>query len=288
MRAIVSKGAKTASEVVDFTPLAAGAGEVVIDVRAIGVGRVDLIMQQVVPTDFVPGIEAAGIVTAVGADVDQQWIGRRVFARMQTGAYAEEVVASSTALVALPDGVTFEAAVASGVNALVAHFCIAKARLTADETVLVRGARGGIGHLVVQMAKSLGAQVIEGHRDSVPVSADVVIDLVAGPDTGAYLQKLKANGRYVIAGISAGMPPADFAGSMLADFRRSRSLVTLSLDTVEEEVMNGAAAQIFKDVAAGRTTPVIAQTFAIDQADAALRLLETGGVVGKVVLVPRA
>lgn len=103
MRAIVSKGAKTASEVVDFTPLAAGAGEVVIDVRAIGVGRVDLIMQQVMPTDFVPGIEAAGIVTAVGADVDQQWIGRRVFARMQTGACADEVVASSTALVALPD-----------------------------------------------------------------------------------------------------------------------------------------------------------------------------------------
>jgi NADPH2:quinone reductase len=103
---------------------------------------------------------------------------------MQTRAYAEEVLASSTALVALPDGVTFEAAVASGVNALVAHFCIAKARLTADETVFVRGARGGIGH-----------------RDSAPVSADGVIDLVAGSDTGAYLQQLNANGRYVIARI---------------------------------------------------------------------------------------
>jgi NADPH:quinone reductase-like Zn-dependent oxidoreductase len=52
--------------------------------------------------------------------------------------------------------------------------------------------------------------------------------------------------------------------------------------------MNGAAAQIFKDVGAGRTTSVIAQTFSIDQADTALRLLETGGVVGKVVLVPRS
>ncbi len=286
MRAIVSKGAQRGLEVVDTAPLAAGAREVIIDVRAIGVGRVDLIMRQVMPTDFVPGIEAAGIVTAVGANVDRQWIGRRVFARMQTGAYAEEVVASSTTLVALPDGVSFEAAVASGINALVAHFCIAKARLTADETVLVRGARGGIGHLVAQMAKSLGAQVIEGHRDSAPVSADVVIDLVAGPDTGAYLQQLNANGRYVIAGISAGMPPADLAGSLFEDFRRSRSLITLSLDTVEEEVMNGAATQIFNDVAAGRTTPVIAETFGIDQADAALRLLETGGVVGKLVLVP--
>jgi len=286
MRAIVSKGAQTALEVIDFAALAAGAGEVVINVRAIGVGRVDLIMRQVMPADFVPGIEAAGVVTAVGADVDRQWIGRRVFARMQTGAYAEEVVASSAALVALPDGVTFEAAVGSGVNALVAHFCIAKAGLTADETVLVRGARGGIGHLVVQMAKNLGAQVIEGHRDSAPVSADVVIDLVAGPDTGAYLGQLNANGRYVIAGISAGMPPADFAGCLLADFRRSRSLITLSLDTVEEEVMNGAAAQIFNEVAAGRTTPAIAETFALDQVNAALRLLETGGVVGKLVLVP--
>jgi NADPH2:quinone reductase len=286
MRAIVSKGAQTALQVVDFAPLAAGAGEVVIDVRAIGVGRVDLIMRQVMPTDFVPGIEAAGIVTAVGPDVDRQWIGRRVFARMQTGAYADEVVASSAALVALPDGLSFEAAVASGVNALVAHFCIAEARLTAGETVLVRGARGGIGHLAVQMAKRLAARVIEGHRDSAPVPADVVIDLVAGPDTGAYLGQLNANGRYVIAGISAGMPPVDLAGSLFEDFRRSRSLITLSLDTVAEEVMNRAVAQIFNDVAVGTTTPAIAETFALDQANAALGLLETGGVVGKVVLVP--
>lgn len=286
MRAVVSKGPETALEVVDFPPLAAGAGEVVIDVRAIGVGRVDLIMRQRMPSGFDPGVEVAGIVTAVGADVDQQWIGRRVFARMQSGGYAEEVLASSTALVALPDGVTFEAAVASGVNALVAHFCIAKARLTADETVLVRGARGGIGHLVVQMAKSLGAQVIEGHRDSAPVPADVVIDLVAGPDTGAYLQQLNANGRYIVAGISAGMPPADFAYSLFTDFRRSRSLVTLSLDTVPKDVMIGAAEQIYNDVAAGRVTPAIAETFAIDQANAALRSLETGGVFGKVLLMP--
>ena len=93
-------------------------------------------------------------------------------------------------------------------------------------------------------------------------------------------------GRYVIAGISAGMPPADFAGPLLADFRRSRSLMTLSLDTVAPDVVNRAAEEIFTEVAAGRIIPAVAETMALTQADAAHRLLEAGGVVGKVVLVP--
>jgi NADPH:quinone reductase len=286
MRTIVSKGAQTELEIVDVAPLAANVGQVVIDVRAIGVGRVDLIMRQVVPTAFVPGIEAAGIVAAVGPGVDPKWIGRRVFALVQAGAYAEQVVASSTTLVTVPDGMTFEAAVASGVNALVAHFCIAKANVTAGETVLVRGAHGGIGHLAVQMAKGLGAQVTESFADSIPASADVVIDLVAGPDTGAYLEQLNANGRYVIAGIAAGMPPADLASSLFADFRRSRSLITQSLDTVAADVLNRAADQIFRDVATGSITPAIAETLTIEQSNAAHRLLETGGVFGKIVMVP--
>lgn len=286
MRAIVSKGPHSELEVVDMHPLIPGAGQVVIAVQAIGVGRVDLIMRQVIARDFVPGIEAAGIVAAAGPDVDPRWIGRRVFARVQSGAYAEQMVASSAALTGLPDGVPFEAAVASGVNALVAHFCIAKANLAAGETVLVRGAHGGIGHLAVQMAKSLGARVIESIRDSFPASADVVIDLVAGPDTGAYLEQLNANGRFIMAGISAGIPPADFAGTLFADFRRSRSLITLSLDTIAENALNEASEQIFSQIAARSIAPAIAATLTIDQANAAHRLLEMGGMVGKVVLVP--
>lgn len=286
MRTIVSKGPQTELEIVEATPLTADAGEVIVDVRAIGVGRVDLIMLQLMPTDFVPGVEVAGIVTSTGPDVDPQWVGRRVFARVHAGAYAELVVVRSTAIVALPDEVSFEAAVASGVNALVAHFSLAKAQLVAGETVVVRGPRGGIGHLAVQMATAVGASVVAGRKDLPPVPADVVIDLVAGPDTGAHIDQLRANGRYVMAGISAGMPPEDFASSLLGDFRRSRSITTLSLDTVADADLNSAAEKVLADVVAGKTVPVIAQTLALQEANEALRLLAGGGLHGKIILVP--
>lgn len=284
MRTIVSTGPQTELEVVYVEPVTAGVGEVVVDVRATGVGRVDLIMRRVVPGDFVPGIEVAGVVTATGSEVDPEWVGRRVFARVQAGAYAEQVVASSAVLVALPEDVSFEAAVASGVNALVAHFCLARTRAIAGDRVLVRGAQGGIGHLVVQMAASLGAKVIESHRDGEPAPADVVIDLVAGSDTGAFVERLEANGRYVIAGISAGMPPADFASSLIGDFRRSRSIATLSLDTMSDADLNGAADKIFADVAAGKIEPVVAHRLTLEQANEAHRLIAKGGVYGKIVL----
>lgn len=284
MRTIVSTGPQASLEVIDVEPMTAGTGEVVIDVRATGVGRVDLIMRQVVPGDFVPGIEVAGIVAATGSDVDPEWLGRRVFARAQAGGYAEQVVVSAAVIVALPEDVSFEAAVASGVNALVAHFCLAKARAASGERVLVRGARGGIGHLVVQMAANLGARVIESPRDGAPEPADVVVDLVAGSDTGAFVEKLDANGRYVIAGISAGMPPADFARSLVGDFRRSRSVATLSLDTVSDADLAGAADKIFADVAAGKIKPVVAHRLTLEQADQAHQLIANGGVHGKIVL----
>lgn len=282
MRTIVSKGPQTELEVIDVAPLTAGAGQVVVDARAIGVGRVDLIMRQVMPMDFVPGIEVAGIVAAVGLGGDRGWIGRRVFARVQAGGYAEQVVVGSAVLVALPDEVTFEAAVASGINALVAHFCLAKAQVAAGETALVRGIRGGIGHLASQMAANIGAKVIESAREGAPLPADVVIDLVAGPDTGAYIEQLNANGRYVIAGISAGMPPADFASALLADFRKSRAIVTLSLDTISDADINSAADRVLANVAAGKLAPILK----LEQASQAHQLIAKGGLHGKIVLVP--
>lgn len=286
MRTIVSTGPQTDLAVVDVEPTTAGAREVVVDVRAIGVGRVDLIMRQIVPGDFVPGVEVAGIVTAAGSEVDPQWVGRRVFARVKAGAYADQVVVSTTVLAVLPAGLSFEAAVASGVNALVAQFCIEKAQIIGGECVLVRGAQGGIGHLVVQMAASLGAKVIDSTRDGAPEAADVVIDLVAGPETGAFVEQLNANGRYVIAGISAGMPSADFAGSLLGDFRRSRSIATPSLDTVSDADLNSAANKIFADVVAGKIMPVVAMALTLPQANQAHQLIAKGGLHGKVILVP--
>nr|WP_314258131.1 zinc-binding dehydrogenase [uncultured Devosia sp.] len=286
MRTIVSKSPDSELTLETAPPLSAGEGEVVLDVRAIGVGRVDLIMRQVVPTPFVPGIEVAGVVSDIGRGVDPAWRGRRVFARLQGGAYADQVVVASTVVVAMPDALSFEAAVGAGINALVAHFSMARTHAVAGERVLVRGARGGIGHLAVQMAANLGAEVLQAARDGAPQPADVVVDVVGGAEVGRHLAQLNANGRYLLAGISAGMPAADFAAPLMEDFRRSRSIITLSLDTVADAELNRATGAIFADIAAERLAPVIAATFPLEQAHQAHQRLAAGGTAGKIILVP--
>jgi len=134
------------------------------------------------------------------------------------------------------------------------------------------------------MAKNLGADVFENSRQDPPAPADVVIDLVAGPDTGKYVEQLNANGRYVIAGIAAGMPSANLASTLIEHFRRSLSIATLSLDTVPDHDLNSAAEQIFADVEAGRLTPVVAATFPLEEAEQAHQLLAKGGLLGKIIL----
>lgn len=285
MKAIFSAGPDAALTLVDLPIMAAGAGEALVDVHAAGVGRVDLIMRQLMPPGFVPGIELAGIVTAVGPDIDPAWVGQRVFARVTTGAYAQQAVVSGATLVALPEGLSFDVAVASGVNSLVAYFCLVRAKVVPGERVVVRGARGGIGHLVVQMATRFGAEVIESRKDENPVPADVVIDLVAGPDASAFIEQLNANGRYIAAGVSAGIPAPDFAASLMVDFRRSRSVSTLSLDTIADPELNLAMAAVFADVLSQKITPAIARILPLDQAEQAHQLLAAGGLCGKIVLV---
>ena len=242
-------------------------------------------MRHLIPSSFVPGVEVAGTVAAVGVGVDPTIIGQSVFARVQAGAYADQVAVSSTAIVHLPNGCGFQMAVASGINALVAYFCLSRAQVVAEEYVMVRGALGGIGHLAVQMASNLGARIVDA-RQAPLSSVDVTIDLVAGPETGRYIDNLNANGRYVIAGITAGVPPEDFASTLVTDFRRSRTLATLSLDTVSNADLNRAAEKIFANVAAGKIAPIVARTLPLAEAELAHQILSNGGVRGKIVLVP--
>ena len=143
---------------------APGPGQVLIAVESAGVGYVDVMARAgdyapLAEPGFVPGLEAAGTVTATGDDVDPAWTGRRVYALTWRGAYAEQVVADLAGVVPLPTGVDAETAVALGVNALVARTGLRRAGARAGERVLVRGAGGGIGVHAVQLAAAAGAEV---------------------------------------------------------------------------------------------------------------------------------
>lgn len=311
MRAIVVKEFGSADQLSLSTlpDPAPGAGEVVVAVEAAGVGLVDVLQRQGylgASPGFVPGIEVAGRVAGVGAGVDGALLGKRVFAHGQ-GGYAERFVAGAGGLVELPDAVSTEAAVTLGVNALVARFSILRAGLRAGERVLVRGASGGIGALAAQMAVRLGAEVTAatsaGAAESVAGLGvrhivrrgidpepqgpfDVIIDPVAGAAMPALIGELAPNGRYVVNGAAAGLPPAEIGQAMLQIFSRSPSYSMVSLDSIPPEERRRAATDLFAEAARGELLPLVSEVLPLQEAARAHKMLEAGGRFGKLVLRP--
>lgn len=314
MQAIVVKefGSADQLSLTELPDLLPAAGEVVIDVEAAGVGLVDVLQRQgflgVSAPGYIPGVEVAGRVVAVGSGVDEHLKGTRVFAQGR-GGYAQQFVASASGLVPLPDHVSSEAAVALGVNALVASFSITRARLEAGERLLVRGASGGIGAMVAQLAVRRGAVVTamtsSGMADSVAALGvqhvlrrgidpepegpfDVIIDPVAGEAMLALIETLAPNGRYVVNGAAAGFPPATVSQVLLQCFTKSLTYSLLSLDSVPQEERLTVATALFAEAARGELKPHIVQVLPLREAAEAHRALEAGGFFGKVVLKPKA
>ena len=313
MRAVIVKefGSADQLSLVDHPDRVAGDGDVVIEVEAAGVGLVDVLQRQgylgASAAGYVPGVEVAGRVASVGAGVDEELIGKRVFAQGQ-GGYAQQFVAGASGLVMLPQDVSAEAAVALGVNALVASFSIRRAGLRAGETVLVRGASGGIGAMAAQMAVKAGAVVTAvtnadaadsvadlGARhvmrrgiDPEPEGPfDVIIDSVAGEAVPALIGTLASNGRYVVNGAAAGFPPAGIGGALLQGFSRSPTYSLFTLDSVPRSEVVSAATEILARAASGEIRPLIADVLPLHEAAGAHKMLESGKSFGKVVLRPQ-
>src|SRR3954469_2945420 len=110
---------------------------------------------------FVPGYDLVGIVEAVGPGVDRALIGRRVAALTKTGGWATAALLPAADLVEVPDGIDPDEAETLIVNGLTAYQMLhAKAKVQAGQTVLVTGAAGGVGSILVQLARNAGAHVI--------------------------------------------------------------------------------------------------------------------------------
>ncbi|PZO56689.1 MAG: NADPH:quinone reductase [Leifsonia xyli] len=294
----------------------AAPGQVVIDVEAIGVGGVDAVIRRGtiarpgLETGYVPGSEIAGRVVAVGDERDAEWLGRRVWAFTGVGgAYAERVVAETGDLTPLEDGFDAVDAVTLGSAAPVARFALAHAHLARGERVLVRGAAGSIGVAAVELAVQAGAGAVavtsgssergerlrglgathvldrQGLGDG-PEAYDAVIDIVGGPAMPDFIDRLAPNGRLVIVGAVAGMPPADFGAHLLGAFQQSRSVATFSLDSVPRGALATARAELFRAAAAGQLTPVVDDVLPLAEAAEAHRRMDAGQVFGRIVLTP--
>ncbi|MDH3739617.1 MAG: NADPH:quinone oxidoreductase family protein, partial [Alphaproteobacteria bacterium] len=143
-----------------------GPGQVCIDVAAAGINFPDVLSiagkyQVKTPTPFVPGNEAAGVVSALGEGVTQYAIGDKVIINCSGGAFAEKCLANVSATSPLPDDLSFEQGAGFSVTyGTSAHALKQSANLQPGETVLVLGAAGGVGITAVELAKSMGARVI--------------------------------------------------------------------------------------------------------------------------------
>lgn len=141
-----------------------GTGQVLIDVKAIGVNFTDVYTRSGLnppALPAIPGVEAAGIVTQVGEGVSEVATGDLVAYTGVGSSYAEKVVVPSWRLIKLPQGMEAEMAAASMLQGMTAHYlCYSTYPLKPGDTCLIHAAAGGVGLLLTQMAKSLGALVI--------------------------------------------------------------------------------------------------------------------------------
>ncbi|WP_446046091.1 quinone oxidoreductase family protein [Streptomyces olivaceus] len=314
MKAVIvpSFGDSHVLRVVDQAEPRPGPNQVLIKVEAAGVGYVDVMArngayQPLSEPGFSPGLEAAGTVTAVGEGVPRDWVGQQVFALTGSGAYAESVVVDACDIVRRPEGVSAADAVALGVNALVASIALKRANLMDGERVLVRGAGGGIGVMAVQLAalyggvvtaitsspargirlRSLGAAHVQDRTtDQDSGTFDIIVDPVAGQDTGRWVEKLRPNGRYLLLGAAGGAPTVDTFNSILATYHNSPSLHAFSLNSIDPGTVGAAATAVFHLVAQGGLRAVIDDEVPLAEAHRAHERLESTPVFGKIVLRP--
>ena len=316
--AIRSFGRPEGMAVIDLPAPTPAEGHLLVDVEAIGVSGADMMIRRgtLAPDAFaeghIPGSEVAGSVAAVGDGVDPSWIGRRVWAFTgMSGGYVEQATAPLAATLPLPANLSATDAVTVGGSGTVAHFGLAHAHFAPGESVLVRGAAGGIGVMTVQLAahghagtvavttsssergdrlRELGADHVldragEGGRDA-PTGFDVIIDVVAGPDMSDFFDKLNPNGRMVTVGAVGGWPPDDFGARMVAAFRKSMSFATFSADTVDASDQRAVTTEQFEAAGRGELRSIVHELLPLEQAARAHQKMDAGEVFGRIVLRP--
>ena len=264
----------------------------------------------------IPGREVAGTVDALGPQVDEQWLGRRVVAHLgpASGGYAELAVRETDALHALPDGLADDAAVAMIGTGRTALAILEVAQPTAGDVVLVTAAAGGLGSLLVQAARNAGATVVgaaggqakvqhvarqgatvavdysaPGWSDTVREALDgrevtVALDGVGGALGRGALELLGPGGRLVLFGFSSGEPTRLSAGDLFSRGITASAAIGAriaqrpgGLRDLEQQALAAAAD--------GRLVPVV-QRFGLADAAAAHEAIESRATVGKTVLVP--
>ncbi|OHV84362.1 zinc-binding dehydrogenase [Rhizobium sp. LCM 4573] len=305
-------GSPEVLEVIEVRKPQPARGEVLIRVMAAGVNFFEVLMRAdryaVTPSlPMAPGVEVAGLVEAVGEGLDDALIGARVAVPLfaigrGSGGYAEYIIADAGSLARLPEGLSFENAVALMVQGLTALHLV-RQNPPAGKTVLVTAAGGGVGSLLVQLLKQAGAESViaaagSGEKRALALSlgadravgydmsgieADIVFDLIGNELTRGLIDPLRPGGRLVLAAMGRfGLDQVDI-GRML---EANQSLQGFSLLPLLGETLWADLAELFDRAHRGEIRVISGGRFPLTEAAEAHRAIESRLTTGKVVLVP--
>lgn len=298
-----------------------GPAEALVHHTAVGLNYIDVYFRtglyKIPSLPATLGMEAAGVVRAVGADVQSVKVGDRVaYATGPIGAYATDRVIAADRLVHVPDDVEDQVAAAMMLQGMTAQYLLRRTyRVKEGETILVHAAAGGVGLILCQWAKSLGvtvigvvsteakaemarahgaAHVVIGHahladevkRITAGAMVPVVYDSVGKDTFGGSLDCLAPLGMMVSYGSSSGpVPPIDI-GLLQAKGSLYLTRPTLATYTAKPVDLANSAKELFEVVKSGAVEIMVNQTFALKDAAAAHTALEARQTTGSTVLLP--
>jgi NADPH2:quinone reductase len=294
----------------------AGPGQVVVDVEFVNITFIETQFRAsgngpfAAPLPMIPGNGVGGVVASVGPEVAPELVGTRVITSTGgAGGYAERVAVDVSAVFRVPDGVAMDTAVALLADGRTATMMTRAAAIKPGERVLVEAAAGGVGSLIVQLAKAAGARVVaavggrrkaevatdlgaeiavdyidEGWakrvRDAVG-AVDVVFDGVGGTIARTAFELLDRGGRMVSFGLASGSW-ADISEDEAT--ARSVTLVRPSATPTELRTYTESA---LTEAAEGRLRPIVGQRFPLAEAAAAHAAIQSRATVGKTLLETR-
>src|ERR1043165_532945 len=294
--------------------------EALVQVKAAGVNFIDVYFREgrySAQLPFIDGQEGAGVVTEVGSDVKLVQPGDRVAYTGRLGSYAEYAAVPAQRLVKIPDALSFEQAAAAMLQGMTAHYLTHSTyKLQAGETALIHAAAGGVGLLLVQMAKKIGARVIgtAGTKEKAQLARDagadeciiyteadfaaetkrltdgkgvhVVYDGVGKATFDKDLEVLRPRGYLVLFGGSSGaVPPFD-----LIKLSQKGSIFitrpTLAHYTLTREELEWRANDVLQAIVRGDLKLRIHKVYPLAEAAQAHRDLEGRKTTGKLLLKP--
>ena len=295
-----------------------GPGQVRLRQDAAGLNYIDVyhrsgLYPQLLP--FIPGVEGAGIVEAVGETVTSLKVGDRVAYAGPIGGYAEERLIDGDKLVRLPDSISTEQAAAMMLQGLTAHMLLRQVyRVQSDDTILIHAAAGGVGLIVCQWAKALGASVIgtvgsdekaelaRAHGCDHPIvytrqdfvaevdritggaKLPVVYDSIGRDTFMKSLDCLAPRGMMVSFGNASGAPDPFPPGVLAQKGSLFLTRPTLYHYTATRAELEAAARELFEVVASGQVRIEVKQRFALKDAAEAHRALEARQTTGSTIL----